>query len=291
MSSSQIDPNIQETADISDIIDAGGDSDSEGSTSGNLSIQAQLKAKSLEIVAINDKRSIVWTHIGRVRDPKKGAELDFYACKKCFKAFKITDASRSSTGNLLDYLKRKHGVTATAKRSDESTLGKATPAKVQKIDSFFAPKSITKAHSEKIIGSVLRLCVDRCLPFDVASCDGMANVIHSCLKSDALPVEQREKVFKLLDESTIRKIRLPQKYEALVQKVKEAVASNCCGTGGVTSDMWSDKYHKCEYIAVTLHFLDENFQMHSYCLACRQITDKIIDHVAIARIITAILAD
>lgn len=276
---------------IHSAVNTGGNDNSESADQPTIkSIQDKLKAKEFEIVSI-DKRSFVWDHIGRVRDPKKG-ELDFYACKKCFKTFKITDTSKGSTANLLDHLLKKHGITQkTTKRPADSAVAETTAAKIRSLDSHFCPKSLTKAHSEKIHDGILKLCVDRCLPFDIASCDSMANLIHSCLKTESLPPEERDKVFKPLDASTVRKIRLPQRYDDVRKKVKDYVDAHFSGNGGITFDLWSDKYHKREYIAVTIHFLDESFQLHCYCLACRQITDKTIDHLVISRLIKSILAE
>lgn len=248
-------------------------------------IQGLIKSNVLTIIP-HGTRSAVWEHFGRVHYPKKHKDLKFVACKTCFAGYKI-DESSASTGNLVIHLK-KHNI-SIGKRSTNAESG-ASSSKLGPMDSYFSPKSLTKAHSERIHSEVLKFCIDRCLPFEAACSESMAGVINACLKTDSLENAERDKVFKLCDESTLRKNRLPKKYAKIMETLKTKVATECCGSGGVTIDLWSDKYHKREYLSVTLQYLNDDFEMQSYCLACRRVTDNVIDHFAIARLVSSILS-
>lgn len=248
-------------------------------------VQSKLKAGTLNLIRIVDRstRSFIYDYISRVHDPEDHVDLNFFACNKCKTAFVIDPTG--GTGKYSSHLKKKHGITGRHKNDE------ATDPKQPRLSTHFPTASVSKNHSDRIIDGILKLCIDRCLPFDVGCSDSMMDLLAVTLKIDGFPKSEQEKIFKLCDESTLRKNRLPEKFDQVRAKVKSKVEADCSGSGGVTVDLWSDKYRHREYIAVTLHYLDKNFLLNSYCLSCRQVFDAKITNVVITRLIKSILAE
>lgn len=257
----------------------------DGLSSDAISIQSKLRSGELVLNRITNKRSFIWDHFSRVYDPKKKTDLEYFACNKCKAPFKLDKSG--GTGKFSGHLSKRHGVTQERATKEDG----ATDPKQTRISFHFPKTSLGKAQSDRIIDQLLKLCIDRCLPFDVCCSDSMMDVVYASLKIDGLPRADQEKLFKMCDESTLRKSRLPKKFDQIAAKVKENVRTGCCGSGGVTVDLWSDKFRHREYIAVTLHYLDAGFVLNTYCLGCRQVFETKITHVVIARLVRSILSE
>lgn len=269
--------------DFVDAADHVGNLGEENLTADASSIKTRLHSGELTLNRVG-KRSFIWEHFGRIFDPAKGVELDYYACKKCNHPYKVDKSG--GTGKFESHLAKFHKLSRPKLLDASSQID----SKQSKLESHFSKSTISKLHGEKITDCLLKHCIDRCLPFDEINSDSMKDIIYAVLQIDHLSRADQEKVFKFLDESTIRKVRLPKKFEEIMGKIKENIKRDSSGSGGVTVDFWSDQYRHREYFALTFHFLDNEFNFHVYCLACRQVTEPKITAVIITRLIRSILA-
>lgn len=124
----------------------------------------------------------------------------------------------------------------------------------------------------------------------------MAKIIHTTLKCESLPEEKRNQIFNLADESTFRKNYLFAEYEkmskALRQRIEEEAAIVGLGVvGAVTVDLWTDRYRGRHYIAVYFQYNDDDFELHCFCLGCRQIRISPVDHSVCSEMVSSILGE
>ncbi|XP_068118237.1 zinc finger BED domain-containing protein 4-like [Hyperolius riggenbachi] len=81
---------------------------------------------------------------------------------------------------------------------------------------------------------------------------------------------------------------IPQMYEEVKTKVEDLLGKN--NFIGLTTDMWTST--SCDdYLSLTVHFLDENFQYHHLCLECIPFPEVSHTASAIETFITTTLKD
>lgn len=195
-----------------------------------LSVKKDLKAGLLRVVIDTAKSSRpgsspVWQIFGNVMDPANpGKRFEFLACSKCFHTYKVTGSA--PTTNLLDHVKSTHPDIAP-KNCKNSEADIDNPAKRLKssngIKGYLASGPLPASRKEKLDDAVLKLIVERCLPFECINSESFSDLVYTALNVSHMTQEDKEKVYKPLDESTFRKDRLPKKFERMQNAVKEII--------------------------------------------------------------------
>ena len=78
--------------------------------------------------------------------------------------------------------------------------------------------------------------------------------------------------YKIPNRHTISKTLISAAYEKCVNEVKETI-SNELVTACLTTDCWTSRDNK-SYIAITVHFIDNNFNLKSILLSCHSFIEN-----------------
>ena len=79
--------------------------------------------------------------------------------------------------------------------------------------------------------------------------------------------------FAILSKKHFLQSIIPSLYLQLRTRIKTSLrqAEYC----SFTTDLWTAKYQNHSYISLTCHFIDQEWELHSYCLEIRELP---IDH-------------
>lgn len=126
-----------------------------------------------------------------------------------------------------------------------------------KVSTLFGNPKITKKTACEIDKKLLLLFIFDFQPFSVVQDSGFQSFVASLNPSYQLPSRQ-----------SISKTAIPALYEECQHKIKELIKHGIkfC----ITTDCWTSR-NTVSYIAVTAHFLDNNFNLYTVLLQCRSI--------------------
>ena len=150
------------------------------------------------------------------------------------------------------------------------------PIKKQKTMFDFQPldgntsKKCTEAIAHFIIGTLQ--------PYKVVESDefkNMVRVLNPC--------------YKIPGRKHFAKTAIPQLYNKTVEKIKKEISLIQVNDIAMTTDCWTSVAN-VPYIAVTVHFIDKQWNLQTYCLSCTLFQE---DHTSenIAEVLTDILSD
>lgn len=213
----------------------------------NLTVeQVLLKFKNGELKCQEKRggKSEVWTNFNEIIDSQE-QQIGFVMCKNCEHIFKY------------DY---KTG-TSTLKRHKC-----ANDEKQPKITSYWTNKAIPKIVKDTITKKIVDFVCKDLRPFDIITDQGfkelaqeMINIgsTYGCFRVDDLFPHPTTISRHLIKEADSVK-------SSLIVKLKDIFELN---GGAFTSDMWTDDYRKISYISLTVHYIDENWQLKEQILA------------------------
>jgi hypothetical protein len=229
--------------------------------------QVTLMLRNKELFCqVKHGKSEVWQNFDDIVNQEEQS-IGFVMCKNCSCILKYEYKSGTST------LKR-HKCP-----SDE---------KQQKITSFWGKKGIPAAAKEATTKKIINLVCKDLRPFEIILGKGfkefsqeMINIgaTYGNLSVDELfphPTTISRNVIKNADSA---KTALALKLKNVFQFVG----------GAFTTDMWTDDYRKISYISLTVHYIDENWQLVEQILAASKFPD--VRHTAeqIKKVILGIL--
>lgn len=214
------------------------------------------------------KRSFMWDHFSE--NPKVP---DSAVCNICKQKISIKGGA---TTNLKKHYQRKHPTINLTYPKNQASTPIATPATVEIPDSstsnatsntsqgtlqdFLLTKKIGAVKKRKIDSLILKMMYVDLQPFSIVEDKGFRELVHELNPAYQIP---SRKIFS--------KTLLPAKFEELSTVIREELRSGLSFCA--TSDCWSSTTAK-SFIAVTVHFLTEDFQQKSVLLSCREIKER-----------------
>lgn len=195
-------------------------------------------------------KSDVWTNFNEIVDSQE-QYIGFVICKNCEHIFKH------------DY---KTG-TSTLKRHKCSSIDKQ-----QKITSYLSGKNTPKVAKDLINQKITNFVCRDLRPFDIIIGQGfrefsqeLINIgsIYGCLKVDDLLPHPTTVSRNIIKEAESVKSNITDKLKDIFE----------LNGGAFTSDMWTDDYRKISYISLTVHYIDENWELKEQILAASKFPD------------------
>lgn len=220
------------------------------------------------------KRSLIWKYFNDENDKAK--------CDLCG----ICISHRGgSTGNLLRHLKNKHcgiqlfeeekevraqnresGATITSQDDPPPTtvnVAKAgtSTAKQTKI-THFSTRPLPVNKSKKIDEQLVRMIAKEYHPFSLVEDPEFVKYSSMLNPNYSLP-----------SRKTLSNTLLPQYYEMEKRRVKEDLRHHSVKAVSVTVDGWTSLKNE-SFLAMTVHFINEDFELKSYLLDCFKYSDR-----------------
>lgn len=193
--------------------------------------------------------SEVWKDFNEVIDMQE-KPIGFAICKTCEHVFKYNYKTGTST------LKRH-------KCSDE---------KQPKITSFLSKKSIPTVVKDITTKKMVDFVCKDLRPFEIVTGQGFKDfaqeMINIGFTYGSIQVDE------LLPHPTTISRNIIKDAEAIKSSLKVLLKDIFDMVGGAfTTDMWTDDYRKISYISLTVHYIDEDWQMREQVLAASKFPD------------------
>lgn len=181
----------------------------------------------------------MWEKFGVISDEESNIVKGFAACKTCFKVF-VFDSRKCGTSSL-----RKHADTCAGNKlitsSIEQYLSKGTELKVPHRD------------DKDFVCNDIR-------PFDAVHGEGFFALAQGLI--DVGAQAGRVDVKQLLPDPTTVSRGVNKYAEEIRQKRIPELKMQLEGSNGaVTLDMWTDDYRKTSYLCVTLHYINNKWEL------------------------------
>lgn len=226
-------------------------------------------------VPLRKKRSPIWTHFEQ-------SDLHEAKCLYCSIRLKSTNGT---TSNLSRHMQRLHPTipiivtrqndttdTAAATSADVelSTITCATselPKRTQPViepvkitEYFLSKKPLNVRKSEELDRQLIKMIAKEYQPFSLVEDAEFKKFIYMLYPGYTLPTRK-----------TVSSTLLPKYFNATSTIVAESVerADAVC----ITTDSWSS-FNNDSFIAVTVHFIDENTKLQCYLLECINYTQS-----------------
>jgi hypothetical protein len=230
--------------------------------------QVTIMLRSGELLCLEKSgRSDVWLNFDEVVNQQE-QPVGFAICKNCSQLFKHDYKSGTST-------LRRHKCP-----SDESQT---------KITSFWGKKEIPAAAKEATSKKLINLVCKDLRPFEIIIGQGFREFAQEMINIGAtygiLPVNDLFPHPTTISRNVIKQAESVKNDLAL--KLKYVFELN---GGAFTTDMWTDDYRKISYISLTVHYIDQNWQLNEQVLAASKFPDTSHTAENIKKIILSILS-
>lgn len=127
--------------------------------------------------------------------------------------------------------------------------------------SEYAPRKITIDTQKKIDDALIKMLTKDFQPFKIVEDEGFRNFVHLLNPS-----------YKIPNRHTLSKVHIPALYQKFLNETKEIVKSEAV-SGCITTDCWTSRSNM-GYIAITFHFIDDNFDLKSVLLGCHEFSEN-----------------
>ncbi len=210
-----------------------------------------------KLVAKKTSTSVIWRYFGfKITDTEQREVL----CKICH--IRVA-TSRGNTTNLYQHLKHHR------EKYDECMTEKAQLSNVKETAEGNKAQAVTRTKQ--------KLSTDVFTPYDKSSprYKEITDSITHCLAKDMMPIHTVSKVgFQKMIRSLDKKYQLPSRnyfsqvaipalYNSRRGEVQKEMAKVTFFS--TTTDLWSSRTSE-PYISLTVHFVDEEFELRSRCL-------------------------
>jgi len=98
-------------------------------------------------------------------------------------------------------------------------------------------------------------------PFKMVEDEGFKNFVNLLNPS-----------YKIPNRHTLSKVSIPVLYHKCLHETKEKVATEAV-SGCITTYCWTSR-NNVDYIAITFHFIDSNFELKSILLSCHEFSEN-----------------
>lgn len=191
-------------------------------------------------------KSEIWKRFKLVAVKESGESIGFVQCEKCL-IFLSYNSSKSGTSHL-----RRHNCIANSSN---------------KLTSFFKPQSrnIDKKDKETLLQASVEMCCKDLRPFDIVSGEGFVNFAQTLVN---IGVKNGNiNVTDILPHPTTISRHVTETADnlrsQLVLEINKKVKEGLCAA---STDMWTDDYRKKSFVAVTVHYFDDDWQLASKLL-------------------------
>ncbi len=211
---------------------------------GEMSEEREKSTEMDDLVAKRSASSIIWKYFGYRKDDVDQKQV---LCRECRA---VVATTRGNTTNLFDHLSRHHRALY-----DECKARSDCRPKQKTISDAFA--SVTpyakgsKRHKEITDAITFHLAKDM-VPINTVTNPGFANMIRSLDKRYVIP-----------SRTYFSQVAIPGLYDKCKAQVETELSQ--VKYYAATTDLWSSRTTE-PYISLTIHFIDEDFQLKSRCL-------------------------
>ena len=206
-------------------------------------VKKKIKTGELKVSKFEGK-SEVWTYFKQVMGSDNVC-VGFVECSKCGMLFTY-DSKKTGTSSMNRHMKQ----VCHARKDDNQ------PSMSSFVTSPTIPMRVKQALTEKCVG----FCCKDIRPFYVVSGQGFQELAQELVNIGA--TYGRVSAQSILPHhSTVSKaciVKAEEKREVLVQTLKDALKN---GDVGMSTDMWTDDYKKISYIAITCHYVTDDFAL------------------------------
>ncbi|KAK7886829.1 hypothetical protein WMY93_026450 [Mugilogobius chulae] len=214
---------------------------SEGETV--ISVENKIKNGEYRVQAKCGK-SDIWSRFHIVVD-KDNMHLDYASCKSCKKILGYTG---------------KTGTSGLRRHTCSTLLGQSTLS--------FKPKE-TETLPLKVKQDILQTCVNLCCkdirPFDIVAGEGFIEFVEHIV--DVTAKYKKFDVKKALPHPTTLSRHIESSAQSLQAKIISEMRPIIQVYGcAITSDIWTEDYHKTSFISATVHYINDEFQLKSRVL-------------------------
>ena len=211
-----------------------------------------------KLVALPAGKSKVWQHFGfKVDSQEKIINKKEVICRKCEKLLPYSGNTTNLTHHLKQYHEEEYSLLLKTAKSSPCKSSKKEQPKIEYFTKSLYPRSSQRFKS----------CKDALVEYLCKDMEPLSAV-------DSLPflklIQTLDPRYKPSSRSHFTRVLLPVKYESIKAVVKDSLKN--AGWCSLTTDMWTG-YHSRSYIAVTAHTISAEWEMKSYCLATREVTD------------------
>lgn len=226
------------------------------------------------------KRSPAWDLFGPITNAKGKIIKDVVGCRKCKE---VKRKNEGTTSNLLshkcvgylgvssktpaennDSPKVERTIQSIPKKTIKRALSECVPldnqlfpsgenSKLAKVQTV-VPTALKKTFSQAVTACVI---LDN-LPLSLPNGEGFKLYTQHILKVGQ-QFGSKINITDLLPEPTSVSSDITKLYERMLRKFKENI--NLLKYAAITTDLWSDNYHRNSYLGITLHFCDGKSQI------------------------------
>lgn len=150
--------------------------------------------------------------------------------------------------------------TPTSSTSIQNSIANIRKRKQTNI-SEYVPRKMTFDTQKKIDDALIQMITKDFQPFKIVEDEGFRHFVHLLNPS-----------YKIPNRHTLSKVHIPALYQKCLIETKEMIKSEAvCGC--ITTDCWTSRSNM-GYIAITFHFIDNNFGMKSVLLGCHEFSEN-----------------
>lgn len=222
----------------------------------------------LEVRPLEGSKSEVWKYFGFPAANGKFIEPDKKKRKQvlckilgCTKDVKYS----GNTSNMIFHIRQYHPsvLPRLSNVSSSSSSKRDQGSKQLSISEAFEghiPLPKTSARWKKLTESVCYFLAKDMNPIDTVNDPGFRKMIR-----------EFEPRYDIPDRKTFRNNYIPVMYEREKQRIGTLVTN--ASSFSITTDLWSSRTMQ-SYTGLTIHFIDEDFNLHSYLLDTKEFTDS-----------------
>lgn len=210
-----------------------------------MSAEREKGAKMEDLVGKRNATSVIWKYFGYKKDD---ADQKQVLCRECLA---VVATTRGNTTNLFDHLSRHHKALY-----DECRARSDCRPKQKTISDAFAsvtPYEKGSKRQKDITDAITFHLAKDMVPINTVTKHGFANMIRS--------LDQR---YVMPSRTYFSQIAIPELYDKCKAQVETELLSQV-KFYAATTDLWSSRTTE-PYISLTVHFVDEGFQLRSRCL-------------------------
>lgn len=127
--------------------------------------------------------------------------------------------------------------------------------------SEYVPRKMTFDTQQKIDDALIKMITKDFQPFKMVEDEGFRNFVHLLNPS-----------YKIPNRHTLSKVHIPALYQKCLYEMKELIKTDAV-SGCITTDCWTSRSN-LGYIAITFHFIDNNFGLRSVLLGCNEFSEN-----------------
>lgn len=113
----------------------------------------------------------------------------------------------------------------------------------------------------KIDQAFLKMIVKDFQPYKIVEDEGFKSFI-----------QELNPPYQIPNRHTLSKVHIPALYQKLLNETKDLVRFEAV-SGCITTNCWTSR-NNASYIAITLHFIDNDFTLKSVLLGCREFSEN-----------------